>query len=50
MKFIHRKNNFLGGQHIIGNDKICLRFFEADFDSDEEMNEAIEFILSKLNS
>lgn len=50
MEFIHRKNSGLHGQHIIGNDKICLRFFEADFDSDEQMNEAIQFILSKLNS
>lgn len=50
MKFTHRKNTASKGQHLIGNDKICLRFYEADFESDDEMNAAIEFILSKLNS
>ena len=50
MKFEHRKNTASKGQHLIGNEKICLRFYEADFDSDEEMNEAIEFILAKLNA
>jgi hypothetical protein len=48
--FFHETNPASKGQHIISNDKICLRFYEADFDSDEEMFEAIDMILKKLNA
>jgi hypothetical protein len=50
MKFEHLKNPVLKNQHIIQSDNINLHLYEADFDSDEEMNEAIRFILAKLNA
>lgn len=50
MKFEHRKNPVLKNAHIIEGGNICLHLYEAAFETDEEMNEAIAFILSKLNS
>jgi hypothetical protein len=50
MKFEHRKNPILKNQHIIQCENIMLHLHEADFDSDEEMNQAIQFILTKLNA
>jgi hypothetical protein len=50
MKFEHRKNPVLKNAHLIEGGNICLHLHEANFDSDEEINEAIEFILAKLNA
>jgi len=50
LKFTHTKNPILKGQHLIGNGDFFIRLTEADFESDEQMNQAISFILSKLNS
>jgi len=50
MKFEHLKNPILKNQHIIQCDNIMLHLHEADFDSDEELQQTIQFILSKLNA
>jgi hypothetical protein len=48
--FVHRKNPVLKNQHLIECGNVSLHLHEADFDSDEEINEFIEFLLKKLNA
>jgi len=50
MKFEHLKNPILKNQHLIQCDYFRLHLHEADFNSDEELQQAIYFILSKLNA